>query len=236
MQSKIIKIIGFNVMLVCVAILAFSPAFFGWKIVGGNLFQTLVSANVIMFEVYGVFIGNGYLVKKLLGEPKSTYELPDNQKDVIKLLYTYSNVVKGIKIDKIVDQTHRMTDITKPLTELIVDRFGSGITYDKFMGVVSSAQQASLENLQTIARRIQSINWSEYYRLKKRDHKSKSETELFQIYNSSIDKCKKCIEAQDDLIVGLNKLYAEIMNDPNDTNNEVLDEITKLTESLKFYA
>ncbi|MBR1740578.1 MAG: hypothetical protein IJ733_01665, partial [Lachnospiraceae bacterium] len=121
----------------------------------------------------------------------------------------------------------------------IESRFGStSMTSDRYLASIETAKEASLENIITIANRLQLFDEKEYARLqhyKEDDIPDDIQEKQIALYARNTEAIRDAIAANERLVLSLDSMSAGLLTQSDGQVDETIENIEKLTEQLKLY-
>ena len=111
----------------------------------------------------------------------------------------------------------------------------------RYTGAVNAAENAAVENMKTMALRMSVFSDAEYARLlnyKNDDIPDDIQEQQLALYDKSLSFIRRSIAVSETLILKLDTLAFEMSDAAAQSDEEtgaLLDEITALTNELKFY-
>lgn len=204
-----------NIGLAVLAVIIYSPGLLNLRPWDDSILRAALSISLGVLLI-GLFVANNM---QLFEKPqKKTDEL----KDAIRILQEYG--LKGRKsiaeAKTALEQEKRMRDTLEDLDFLIKDRFGEGsISYQRFYGAREGISQVVGDNLIKIANHILLFSENE-----------KTDEELRRKNHQEMGRM---LEQNDQLLKQGNQLALELASGEED--QDILEEIKKLTEEVKLY-
>ncbi|MBR3316591.1 MAG: hypothetical protein IKG21_02060 [Atopobiaceae bacterium] len=119
------------------------------------------------------------------------------------------------------------------------------ITWEKFMTPVDVAMDGILRNCTQIANRVQGFDIPEYERLLRLKNagafeEGSNDQRRLDLFENTIDEMRDLRKANEDLLFELEKLQGELdkLSDKDDgaPNDDILEEIRKLSDDAKYYS
>lgn len=239
-MNKYLKLLGLNLSVIACTIICYSPGLLALSPMDASIFKAGMSiiAGLGLAIVFGV--GN----YKLLQNTSNVVYTTDN---VIDLSSTREilNKYKGGKFfgemaSTALDQISRLEKSMVRVESEISRKFEQGsMSWDKYHSAVEAANQIALENLISLANRMQLFDEKEYARLKhyKDDNISDNiQEKQIELYKQNLDLIKDAITVNENLVLGLDTLTIELSKpNGNVDDNSLIDEIETLTKEVKYY-
>ena len=241
-MKKFFKLLLMNAAIVFCAVIAYSDGFLALRPGDPSIFRAGMS--IITGIALGAWlIGGNY---KLLQEPtKGVKALPESPEDadVEALLKQYSRSgIFGSLAKTTLGQFERIRASAARATDAVAKKFESGsMTFDRFTAVIRSAGDTAADNIRDIALRMQMFDEDDYKRLTSgRDNNIPADIKQQQLalYDKNTDYIRKSIATNEELILKMDTLTLELSDNSSRNENdadELADEITKLTQELKYY-
>lgn len=256
--NRYVKVIATDIALALVAVGLYSPGLLGLSPMDPDIVRAAisVSAGVALVGVAGVTnarllrgtskvplqigSGTGSDVSGMSSFDDVYTTLVDYQGD--KVLGTYA--VQGM--ERMEESARKSTR----LSALVGAKFEHGsISWTRFMGVVDSVTTTITRNSAILANRIQAFDIEGYERdnrlIRSQDYLYDNvpddiQLERYGLYEQSMSAMQDIINANERLLLELDKLSAELTNlDSNiltTESEEMLDEIRNMVEQTRFYA
>jgi len=236
-MNKLLKILGLNGAIAILAIIIYSPGLLALYPTDISILKagTSILSGIGLLSAFG--IGN----LKILN-PKQKLLLTTKINDfeeAKKILYSYKDgKYFGEIATTMLDQLNRLDRSIQRTTHEIERKFGVGtLSYNKYCGVIDTANKEALQNVITMANRMQLFDEGEYKRLQhyKDDNiPDDIQEKQIQLYSSNMELIKKAIAVNENLILALDTLTVEVAK-PGQNDDSVLNEIEKLTQEIKYY-
>jgi hypothetical protein len=249
--------ISFDVAMIILIIILFSPAGLQLSPFSSNLFAAILSVVAAAFIGYQLVKVNGRALLTARSERKVA-ELgagDDNEDrvsadDVKRALGEFEKTaVVGILAKQGTEQLERAERKRATLYESIGNKFQEGsLTFQRFADVVDAATYAIVHNNAILARRIQGFDVQDYNK-----NARSTITGLFnrsavpedlrrekrQVYEASLDDMRGIIAANEKLLIELDKFSLEMTqleaNENADKNERLLEEVTTLVDQTQYY-
>ncbi len=233
------KIAALNAGIVLVGVVAYSDGLLGLRPTDPSILRAGLSILTGLGMGAGLIGGN----LKLLSSKKKVENVQAlNEAQVKNLLrgYTHSEVF-GPLAKTATDQADRTDSAAKRASNAIDLRFGAGtMSGERYRAAVEAARATLQDNLKNVANRMQLFD-EEDYRMLKNDKNDSVPADVRQqkalLYRKNIDEIRKCLSLNEKLILKLDTLTVDISDtDENEeTADSLLQEITALTDELKYY-
>lgn len=209
------KVFIANIVLAVIAIVLYSPGLLNLRPWDDSILRAALSISLGVLLVGLLVVNNMRLLEKT---PKKT----DGLKDAVRVLQEYG--LKGRndypEAKQALAQEKRLRETLEDLEFLIGDRFGKGsISYQKFDGARAGISKVVGDNLISVANRILLFSENE-----------KNDEELKMKNHQEMEHL---LSQNEQLLKQGNRLALELA--AGEENQDVLEEITKLTEEVKFY-
>lgn len=240
-MNKTTKLILLNLSIVIIAILAYSPGFFYLRPSDESIFRAGMSIITFLSLAFAFCYGNHSLLKP---QEKVTYT-KENIKDMREaqsILSSYKNgQFFGDIATTVIGQISRLENSTQRAKSEIGRKFERGsLSWQKYYGAVEEANSIALDNVISLANRIQFFNEDEYARIK--NYKSDTipddiQLQQLELYNTNMKLIESAIAVNENLILGLDKLSIELAKpgEIEEQNTNLLSDIKKLTDEVKYY-
>lgn len=239
-----LKIALLNAGIVVAGVICYSDGFLGLRLADPSIIRAGLSviAGIALAAALGG--GNYLLLKEPSAVPADRLLTQESiSTDKIEALFKkyYASRYFGDYARTSVDQLHRIEKCMSRASAVINTKFTPGsITADRYSSVVAAAAEAAMNNMKAIAVGMQMFDDEEYRRLqhyKEDDIPDDIQEKQIDLYNRNFAHIKDSIAKNEHLILKTDTLVMEISagNATEDTNGELLEEISKLTEELKYY-
>lgn len=227
-------IIGASVIFVSV---------FSGNLIGAGIAFIVVLGLMIAFPLLGVLITRERTVK--IDDKRRNYKQENsilNLKEIKKIASKYKyGMLLGKTARAIIMQADIIGKKIYEAKRAVDNRFASGsITWDRYMGVVESAADTALNNLDMMARRISVLDEREYARLsnplRSITHKEDVSGRL-EFYQENKQLIDKGISENEMMFNKLDKLTLELGRDDDSSarTDAVIDDIEEITGQVKYY-
>ncbi len=245
------SVIIFDVAMVILAIILFSPAYVGLSPFSpqiSNMVLSIVAGAIIIYET--IKVNGRAILTARAAKQVSVGESDIAVEDVRRVLGEYEKTsVVGTYAKHALAELDS-TDVKRTnLYNEIAKKFQEGsLTYMKFAEVVDAAVNAIAHNSSILARRIQSFDVDDYNRnarntitgLFNRDAVPNSlRQEKRQVYEMSLNDMRGIVAANERLLMELDRFGNELNSLETSANAErntaLLEEVSTLVEETKYY-
>lgn len=241
-MNKFIKIAGFNFIIVAVTVIGYSPGLLCLRPGDPSILKAGMSIILGLGLVASFVIGN---YKLLLPQKHQIYtkETVVDMTEAVAVLKQFQNDKYVGQIARTaVEQIERLQRSTKRAEMEIQAKFGdSALSYEKYHTIIDSAGTIALENLISLANRLQLYDTKEYERLqhyKEDDIPDDIQEKQIGLFQRNIDLASKAVSANENLILSLDTLAIELTSANYNTSNQeddLLHDIENLTNEVKYY-
>ena len=224
-----------------IAILTYSPGFLYLRPSDESIFRAGMSSIVFLALAFAFCYGNLTLLKT---KEKVTYT-KENIKDMREAQSILSSYKNGEYFGEIattaINQISRLETSTQRAKLEIGNKFERGsLSWQKYYGAVEEANSIALDNVISLANRIQFFNEDEYSRLKKYKYDSipdDIQSQQLDLYNANMKLIESAVAVNERLILGLDTLSIELSKpgEIEEQNTNLLSDIKKLTDEVKYY-
>jgi hypothetical protein len=245
-KRTLIRLLIFNSALVAVNVVLFSNAFLKLRVFGGEALETAFGITVVLMSVVLFFYVNMRIVnaptKKI--DPKLTIDRINSLEschDTISRM-EYSGTFSP-KIDDMLEQIQKMQKKRDLIRDILLQKFNdTEMSYQKFKGIVDSAESVMCLNIKSIINRIYAFDEDEYGELTSgRTNLSKNiASQKLAIYKEYIEFVDQAVEDNEEILLKLDKLLLEISKfnsiDAGELENmEAMKELDSLISDTKWY-
>lgn len=240
-MNKTFKLLLLNLSIVMIAILTYSPGFLYLRPSDESIFRAGMSIIVFLALAFAFCYGNLTLLKT---KEKVTYT-KENIKDMREAQSILSSYKNGEYFGEIattaINQISRLETSTQRAKLEIGNKFERGsLSWQKYYGAVEEANSIALDNVISLANRIQFFNEDEYSRLKKYKYDSipdDIQSQQLDLYNANMKLIESAVAVNERLILGLDTLSIELSKpgEIEEQNTNLLSDIKKLTDEVKYY-
>lgn len=242
-KKKIAKYAGTALAVGAAAVFAYSPGLLALRLSDASIVRATLSIMVGLFLV-GVF---GYATYKFFAPEKKHIKTINSSIDVTELSNKLKEHTSDAYIGKLASQAltqiDRLNRSIKRVEFEIANKFeSSSMTYQNFYASVDDAGNCAFKNLASFLNRIQLYNHEDYNSLKNYkddDIPDEIQEKQIELMQKNFELAKDALTANENLILGLESLAIEIadanFNEDSDKNQVMLDEINKLTNTIKYY-
>lgn len=241
-MNRFTKIAFLNIAIVVITVIGYSPGLLNLRPGDPSILKAGISIILGIALIAGFIFGNYRL---LLPEKRQIYT-KESVVDVTKavsILEKYKNDKYVGQIAKTaIEQIDRLNRSTQRAEMEIKAKFGdSALSYDKYHAVIDSAGAMALENLVSLANRLQLYDTTEYERLK--DYKNDDipddiQEKQLKLFERNKELASNAINANENLILSLDTLAIELTSanyDAENSGDSLLNEIEALTDEVKYY-
>lgn len=241
-MKKVFCCIGLNFSIALVAVLCYSPGFWGLSLSSASIFKAGMTIIMAMILLTAFVIGNkSIFFEKEEKRIVSKDDIIDVQQIVTVLtrikVGNYRNFKEFAKTT--LSQVERLQKSISRVQDEINAKFEKGsMSWDRYWSVVDSAGSISLDNIFSIVKRMQMFDESEYIKLKT-TYKNDSIPDDIQekqiaLFENNMELIKSAIAANEKLILQLDTLSIELSTSEKE-DNFLIDEIESLTQEVKYY-
>jgi len=239
--NKTFKLIFLNLSIIIIAILSYSPGFFYLRPSDVSVFRAGMSIIIFLALLLAFCYGNYSLLKP---KEKVTYS-KENIKDMSEAKSILSSYTNGEYFGEIattvISQISRLESSTQRAKIEIGRKFERGsLSWQKYYSAIEEANSIALDNVISLANRIQFFDESEYSRLKKYKYDAipdDIQMQQLELYNTNMKLIESAVSVNENLILGLDRLSIEFAKpgEIEEQNINLLTEIKKLTDEVKYY-
>lgn len=240
-MNKTFKLIFLNLSIIIIAILSYSPGFFYLRPSDVSVFRAGMSIIIFLALLLAFCYGNYSLLKP---KEKVTYS-KENIKDMSEAKSILSSYTNGEYFGEIattvISQISRLESSTQRAKIEIGRMFERGsLSWQKYYSAIEEANSIALDNVISLANRIQFFDESEYSRLKKYKYDAipdDIQMQQLELYNTNMKLIESAVSVNENLILGLDRLSIEFAKpgEIEEQNINLLTEIKKLTDEVKYY-
>ena len=234
--NKLVKIAGLNLIIIVAAVVTYSPGLLALYPNDPSIFKAGMSILIGIFLAVVFLYGNS----RLLSDPKMPTNVDVNDfSQATKILDMYKNgSYFGKTAQTVLDQIERLGRSMSRLQSEIDRKFDkNSMSNDKYSAIVNEANLCLTDNLISAAQRMQFFDEGEYKRLlncEKDSIPDDIQLQQLNLYKTNEDIIKNVVTENEKLILQLDTLAVELSSREDD-NDELLDEIKKLTQEVKYY-
>ncbi|MBR0381626.1 MAG: hypothetical protein IJH71_04215 [Eubacterium sp.] len=211
---KHLKTIACDLGLAAACVLLYSPGFLNLRPWDPSIIRATLSICLAILIAVLFYLVNSPLIK---GDKDKTIS------QLNEALRLFRDNPRSSDARTAMKQYKRLLDISKDLEMLVGERFEKGsVTYEKYISASEAVRSMTEDNLIQVANRLHLFSSNERYDLEMKENNHNS--------------IKKLFEDNDRLIGEANHLALELADKESNESDEILEEITKLTEQLKYYA
>ncbi|MDR0883767.1 MAG: hypothetical protein LBN05_04075 [Oscillospiraceae bacterium] len=235
------RILLLNGGIAAVDIIVFAKPFLGLTFSGLNAFKIALAATAVLMSAV-VFLWGNY---KLL-QPKNAQlyvGLPSNQplEEWLPLLRdarrddpAFQPTLKSTE-----EQVERFGRMRQKTRALLAQKFSAGeMTYARFDGAVTALEGLLSAGIRAIFAHMAAFDEEEFTRLRRMDTRTGAHEARFSIYQDSIHKAYKITESNEEVLLKLDMLVAEISGlgaGDSAEHSRAMEEIDQLIKSAKYY-
>ncbi|MDR1000517.1 MAG: hypothetical protein LBL96_06920 [Clostridiales bacterium] len=240
-MNKFIRVLIFNVIIVVLLVLIFSPRLLGISMQGGAA-EAALGVTVIFLAIVIVIWGNLKLQgnsKETPAQRQSKYQTLDECIFAVNAYLREESKVFSIALNQMIDQLRRMKRKQDSFTEILQQKFSATeMSYVKFHSVISESEKLMRAGVRSVITRLRAFDEDEYKRAvssPRSDRVTEAKRELFKEYETHIGNT---LEHNEDILLKLDRLVLELskLTDSSDVDNlNALDEIDALIQSAKWY-
>lgn len=239
-KDNIIKVVILNFIIIITAIVAYSPGLLNLRPGDDSIFRAGMSIIIIIVLIFAFFYGNFELTKPKVLKRVNVKEISDIEK-AEKLLANYFNAKYfGSTAKTAANQLDRLVKSFDKLKDILNERFEEGtMSHNKYMRVIESAGSSAIDNIVTMANRMQMFDENTYDKLldyKNDDIPDDIQEKQLELYDGNMDIIKQTIAANENLLLKMDTLLMELAAVKDKRETELLlEEIEKLTNEVKYY-
>lgn len=240
-MKRNIKLFLLNFIIVVVAIVCYSPGFINLRLSDESIFRAGMSIMVALGLIFALTYGNYQLLKeKTIPKISKTDVLNIEQAEGLLKSY-FGGRYMGETAKAADEQLHRMLKSFKRAEDLINERFDKGsLSWEKYNSAVEVAQSTALQNIVTMANRMQMFDENEYRRLSKyKDDLIPDDVQEQQLalYNKNMENIRNGIALNEKLLLKMDTLSLELSDIKGEykPGDALLEEIERLTNEVKLY-
>ena len=236
MKKRIVKIIILNSIIIVCAVVTYSPGLLGWYPNDPSVFKAGMSILIALFLGALFLYGNSRILSD--EKPVLTNDVRDLTQ-VKKILAAYRGGDRfGSMAQTVLDQLDRLDRSMTRLQGEIDRRFDKNtLSNDKYSAVINEANLSLVDNLISATRKIQFFDEGEYKRLQSHQNDNipdEIQLKQLELYKQNEDAIQNVINTNEKLILQLDTLAVEL-NSPENGGEDLLEEIKKLTQEVKYY-
>ena len=238
-KKRMLAFLGLAIGLALLIVFSYSEGFLALRPTDESILRAGLSLFIAPMSVF-VFFYAGYHMLKAPGKVMFT---KDNLMDMNKAKEIFSRYHGGKQFGRLADeamsQVARLEASSVRARLQIESRFGStSMTSDRYLASIETAKEASLENIITIANRLQLFDEKEYARLrhyKEDDIPDDIQEQQIELYARNTEAIRDAIAANERLVLSLDSMSAGLLTQSESQVDETIENIEKLTEQLKLY-
>ena len=235
-QYTVLQRLAINIALILLIVLVFGDAFAGIRMLSGGVLSAAVGAAVILLSVFVFFKVN---VVSFLGKIGVKYSQKQNSDRVMTLeqnvaaLKTYlAGNESGLfddKISAVADQAEKFGAKRDRAKKVLSGLFEADeITYARFIGAISGAENAITSSLGILAERFDIFDKSAYSESRRALY-----DEFAEYLNETASNCDGINLKMDKLLLEMTKFSES--NTESLKQNSVIEELQSLIDSIKLY-
>ena len=245
------SVIVFDVLMVLLIILLYSPVQLALNPLDPNFFKAAFSVIAGVFIAYELIKVNGRAILTARAAKQISEGSEDIHVDDIKRMlseYTKTSVI-GTYAKHAITELESAEVRRTNLYETIASKFTEGsLTYSKFIEVVDAATNAIAHNSAILARRIQAFDVEDYNRnardtitgmFKRSTVPEEIRRQKREVYEMSLNDMRGIVAANERLLVELERFAVELRTLESTENavmnNQLLEEVNTLVEETKYY-
>ena len=244
----------FDVAMIILIIILFSPAGLGLSPFSPNLFAAILSVVAAAFIGYELVKVNGRALLTARAERRvaelGTGEDDISADDLKRALGEYrKTAVVGQFANQAIAEIESAEHKHEALAEAIGQKFQEGsLTWQKFTEVLDAATGAIVYNSSILARQIRDFDVEDYNKNARNTitglfNRSTIPENLRQekraLYEAKLDDMRSIVSANERLLLELDKFSREMnqleAGENAETNNHLLEEVNTLVEETKYY-
>ena len=236
-----IKMILLNLAIIAGAILFYSEGFLGLRPWDASILKAGFSI-LCGLGLGTALVGGNYKLIKSAGQtpPVPLLESPEQAENVIKK-YFHSDYVGNLARTAIAQQRRLHTSADRAKQAVDEKLQAGSMSAERYNAVIDAAMTTAGENLRSIAKRLSMFDDAEYKRLRSNGDVNIPEdirAKQLELYNRNLDFIRQSIALNEKMILQMDTLTMEISDSfsrHEDDADALLDEISKLTDELRYY-
>lgn len=238
-SKRVLAFLGLTVVLSLIVVVSYSEGFLALRPTDESILRAGLSLFIAPMSAV-VFFYSGY---QMLKAPEKVMLTRETLLDMNKAKEIFSRYHGGKEFGRLADeamsQVARLEASSLRARLQIESRFGStSMTSDRYLASIDTAKEASLENIITIANRLQLFDEREYARLKhykEDDIPDDIQEKQIELYATNTEAIRQAIAANERLVLSLDSMSAGLLTQSDSQVNETIESIEKLTDQLKYY-
>ncbi|MBQ7637828.1 MAG: hypothetical protein IJS90_02890 [Clostridia bacterium] len=239
-MKRKLKLVLLNAFIIVAAVVGYSGSLLGLRPWDPSILKAGFSILLGLGLASGLVFGN----YKLLQDPspikpaklESASQIESTLKSFTESKYFGDLAKTGV------EQYSRLRQSAERARQAVEMKFQKGsMSAFRYTGAVNAAENAAVENMKTMALRMSVFSDAEYARLlnyKNDDIPDDIQEQQLALYDKSLSFIRRSIAVSETLILKLDTLAFEMSDAAAQSDEEtgaLLDEITALTNELKFY-
>lgn len=237
--TKYIKLGVLNILIALLFVILYSPGLIGLRPSDASILRAGLSI-IFFLLLLGAFIIGNYCLIRTRVHKKIISENVNNTEQAISILKTYKDGrYFGSIASTEIEQLRRLEKSIERAKDTINSKFTpSSMSWEKYFEVVDACGCSAIRNVISMANRMQLFDEKEYERLqyyKEDDIPDDIQEKQIELYSKNLELIKSAIQLNEQIILKLDTLSMEMGLTPEDSSDQILDEITELTEELKYY-
>ena len=236
-----LKLVLLNLGIVVTAVVSYSEGLLGLRPTDPSILKAGLSILIGLLLGFGLIVGNFLLLK----DPKPTAKPLElrSAKQIEEALsrFTGSHYF-GDLANTGLTQYRRLSDCAARATAAVHLKFQKGtLSADRYVGAISAAENAAMDNIRTMAMRLSVLSDEEYMRLldrKNDDIPDDIQEQQLALYHKNLAFIRHGVAVNESLILKLETLafeFSDAAAEEAGKADKTIEEIAALTEELKFY-
>lgn len=216
---------------------------------GKNAFQTSLGVMVIIMSIILFFYVNAQLIfkKEKRKEPIIKVENINTLDDCEAATKEYLHIdTFSASLRAVISQISRLRKKKNTIKDILLQKFtDTEMSYGRFQGTVDGIEKVMCVNIKSILNRIGAFDEEEYSHIKKEKERMANKTggiiqSKLAIYNEYIEYVEKAVEKNEEILLKLDRLLAEIskfnsLSDKEVEDMDAMKEIEALINDTKWY-
>ena len=238
---KAYKIFFLNFIIIAVTIVCYSPGLLNLRPSDDSIFRAGMSIMIALGLAFAFFYGNYEMLKDKPVPKISLMESVNTQQAEQILKSFFGGRYVGGTAKTAENQLQRMVKSFGRTEELINERFDQGsLSWEKYYSVVESARETALQNIVSMANRMQMFDENEYQRLsnyKKDLIPDDVQEQQLALYEKNMEIIQNGIAVNEKLLLKMDTLSMELsdVKEEYKPGDALLEEIERLTDEVKLY-
>lgn len=241
--KKLIKFGAKAGILGIAAAIVYSPGLLALSVFDASILKATLAVVLGIAFVAGL----GYSTYQFFAPDKKQIKTLNSSLDVTELSNKLTEHTTDIYMGKLAKQALTQVDrlnrnIKKVEFELSEKFAPSSMTYKNFYGAVDNAGTCAFENLNSFATRLRLYDDQDYITLQNYKHDDipdEIQEKQLELLEQNKDLAKDALAANEQLILGLEELAMKLADSNfttnSDKNEELIEELNKLTDTIKYY-